>query len=323
MKKHTWKYLMLLIFIPALVITFIKYRGNSIHAEESTVQVVRPVLGDIKTSISTTAVVQPQNRLEIKPSLNGRMEEILIKEGDAVTKGQTLAWMSSTERATLLDYARSKGNNEYDYWKEVYKPTPLIAPIEGIVIVRDVEEGQTVTTNDPVMVIADHLIVKAQVDETDIGKVKKGQEAVIRLDAYPDTQVAGTVDHIAYEADTVNNVTIYEVDILPETVPEIFRSGMSASVEITELSRHNVLLIPMEAVEQKDGNSFVFVQGNDQGRPILRKIQTGITDEKHIEVISGLDQDEKILIITDAPSSMKDQDIKTNPFMPPMRRLKK
>lgn len=91
-------------------------------------------------------------------------------------------------------------------------------------IVRAVEPGQTVTSVDAVIVLSDRLIVKAQVDETDIGRVKTGQKATVSLDAYPREEIGADVDHISYESKLVNNVTTYEVDILPGEVPAVFRT---------------------------------------------------------------------------------------------------
>ena len=86
-----------------------------------------------------------------------------------------------------------------------------------------IQPGQTVTTSDAVVVLSDRLIVRAQVDETDIGKIKLNQGAFITLDAYLDTKIGAVVDHIYYESETVNNVTIYKVDLIPENTPEFFR----------------------------------------------------------------------------------------------------
>ncbi|MEJ2744425.1 MAG: efflux RND transporter periplasmic adaptor subunit [bacterium] len=219
---------------------------------------------DIRSIISTTGEVQPQNRLELKPPIGGRVEEILVEEGDRVKVGQILAWMSSTDRAALLDAARSQGEEALEYWREAYKATPLISPIDGDVIVRAVEPGQTVTSATAVLVLSDRLIVNAQVDETDVGRVRVGQRAVVSLDAYPDVKAPSKVDHISYESKIVNNVTIYEVDVLPERVPDVFRSGMSAVVEIIEASKEDVLCLPLEAVKKTGkGGEVLLVQGPD------------------------------------------------------------
>src|SRR5262249_40126931 len=149
--------------------------------------------------------IQPQNRLEIKPPIGGRIEKILVEEGHIVKTGDILAIMSSTDRAALLDAARMQGAEALKSWDDVYKATPLLAPIDGEVIVKSVNPGQTVTPTDDVVVLSDRLIVQAQVDETDIGKVKLGQAAAISLDAYPKIHVRGTVDHIYYESKVVSN----------------------------------------------------------------------------------------------------------------------
>ena len=100
------------------------------------------------------------------------MERVLVTEGDVVKQGQVLAWMSSTDRAALLDAARMQSKETSSYWETVYKPTPLIAPISGQVIVQQIQPGQTLGLDSAVVVLSDRLIVKAQVDETDIGRVK-------------------------------------------------------------------------------------------------------------------------------------------------------
>ena len=94
---------------------------------------------------------------------------------------------------------------------------------------RNIEPGQTFTSQDAVFVMSDRLTVKAQVDETDIAKIalKQGARGARRLS---DQSMPAHVDQIAYDAKTVSNVTTYEVDVLPETTPAFMRSGMTVSV---------------------------------------------------------------------------------------------
>lgn len=305
------------LFIAALLIIGItvkskEYNGSS---DKEITSEITPSYATIKTFISTTGTVQPQNRLEIKPPISGRIEEILVKEGEKVKTGKTLAWMSSTERAALLDTSRAQGEESLKYWENAYKATPLIAPIDGEVIVRAVEPGQTVTSSDAVIVLSDRLIVKAQVDETDIGKVKLGQKAFIGLDAYPEIKAEAVVDHISYESKIVNNVTIYEVDILPKEAPGVFRSGMSANVDIVENAKDNILVIPLEAVnEDKEGRFVILKQA--KGKIIRQKIELGISDEKNVEVTSGLTPEDTIIVKTRKYSPSKNSNSKSSPFMP-------
>jgi len=317
MRNRKWVIFLGLLAVVVIATTLI-IRARQNKSSNEAIREIGPTYGNIQTSISITGTVQPQNRLEIKPPISGRVEEILVEEGQKVKIGRVLAWMSSTERAALLDAARSQGKEALNYWKEVYKPTPLIAPIDGEVIVRAVEPGQTVTSSDAIIVLSDRLIVKAQADETDVGKVKIGQEAIISLDAYPQIRMEGTVDHISYESKIVSNVTIYEIDILPKRVPAVFRSGMSANVNIIEASRKNVLLIPLEAVKQDKKESFVFLSQGEGNRPLKQSVNLGISDDKNVEVISGLGAEDKIIITAEKylPSKSASAGSTGNPFMP-------
>jgi macrolide-specific efflux system membrane fusion protein len=228
--------------------------------------------------------------------------------------------MSSTERAALLDAARARGPEAMKYWEDVYKSTPLISPIDGEVIVSQDEPGQIVTSADAVLVLSNRLIVQAQVDETDIGGICAGQDVMISLDAYPEIKVNGEVDHIYYESTTVNNVTIYKVDIIPQTVPKVFRSGMTATVNIIEESRDNILIIPIDVVKKGGSGSYVLLSGGSDRKPIERNIEVGISDDNNIEVVSGLSADDRIIEVTQKYTPSKGSSAATNPLMPMGRR---
>jgi membrane fusion protein, macrolide-specific efflux system len=258
---------------------------------------VTAVRGGVEATVSATGVVQPQNRLEIKPPIAGRAEAILVREGETVRKGQLLAWMSSTERAALLDAARARGAEVLAHWEELFKPTPLVAPLDGRIIARNVEPGQTVTSQDAVLVMSDRLIIKAQVDETDIAQVQRGQPAQMTLDAYPRELIHGTVDHIRYEAVTVNNVTIYEVDLLPERTPAFMRSGMTANVTFVVSAKPDALLLPAEAIRTDAGRFVVLRPGPVAGSPPdTQPVEIGINDGKQIEIVSGLREGDQVLV---------------------------
>lgn len=314
MRNKNDKYFIALALFVAFLIIFVVIKKRSSKDEFITSE-IKASIADIQISVSTTGVVEPQNRLEMKPPINGRIEEILVREGEKVKRGQILAWMSSTERAALLDAARAQGEEKVKYWEDVYKATPLISPIDGEVIVRAVEPGQTLTSSNPVIVLSDRLIVSAQFDETDIGRIKVGQKAFITLDAYPSIKIEGTVDHIAYESELVNNVIIYNVDILPHQTPEFLRSGMSANVQVIEKARQDVVIIPLEAIYTEHGKTFVKVKKNARSAPKKREIEIGLRDEKYAEVISGLTA-EDIVIIRGQNYIPKKKKTGTNPFMP-------
>ncbi|MBI3617884.1 MAG: HlyD family efflux transporter periplasmic adaptor subunit [Candidatus Omnitrophica bacterium] len=310
------KTIKIIVFVAAVVagVALWKMNARSAAPGNEVTREIQPVIGSVQNVISSTGTVLPKNRLEVKPSVSGRVEEILVREGQGVQAGQTLAWMSSTERAALLDAARGQNEEALRYWQEVYKAIPLISPINGEVIVAKTQPGQTVTTADPVLVLSDQLIVRAQVDETDIGKIKDGQRALLHLDAYPDIMIPTRVEHIYYESKTINNVTIYEVDLLPQEVPEFFRSGMNATVDFLAQSKDNVLLIPAEAVLREKNGNFVLVK-DANGQSQQRPVQLGISDDKNVEVLSGLDAYDTVIVKTKKYTLPK-SNVGANPLMP-------
>jgi macrolide-specific efflux system membrane fusion protein len=306
------------IVIIAVVIAVIVFTMMKLKPKKDSGQVVKeinPTIGSIQTMISTTGIVLPKNRLEIKPPVNGRVESILVKEGEVVKVGQILAWMSSTERAALLDAAQAQGPEQLKYWQEAYKPVALLAPIAGEVIVATIQPGTTVTTADAVVVLSDQLIVRAQVDETDIGKIALGQMTVLSLDAYPDTKIKARVEHIYYESKTVNNVTIYEVDLTPEDMPSFFRSGMNATINFIIKSKDNILIVSLEAVQKDKDESFVSVIKEGSKDPVRQAVVTGVSDDKNVEITSGLSEGDMIVIKT-KKFSLPKADIGKNPFTP-------
>ncbi|NQU95911.1 MAG: efflux RND transporter periplasmic adaptor subunit [Candidatus Omnitrophica bacterium] len=317
MIKNRIKTIAIVAFLIIVTVLFIRWKRGDPESNIKT-GIIKPIIGDVAIMVTTTGVVEPQNRLEIKPSIGGRIDEIIVKEGDHVKEGKIMAWMSSTERAALIDAARPQGDEVLRYWEDAYKKTPIISPIDGEVIVRAVEPGQTVTTADAVLVLSNRLVVSAQFDETDVGRVKIGQEAFITLDAYPDLKIEGTVDHIAYESEIVNNVTIYNVDILPKNMPEIFRSGMSVTVEIIEKKRTGVITIPSIAIHYDKERRFVLVK-DKRGKTIERDIAVGLNDDKDAEIISGLTIEDSV-VIQDAKYLPKRKSSGTNPFMPSRKR---
>ncbi len=297
--------------IAAVVV--MKTRSNGVSDE--LVTEISPAVGEIKVIISTTGTVLPKNRLEVKPPVPGRVETVLVKEGEKVKAGQLLAWMSSTERAALLDAARGQGEEELKYWQEAYKPIALLSPIDGEVIVATTQPGQTVTTNDAIVVLSDHLIVRAEVDETDIDDITNDMDAIITLDAYPDTKIKATVEHIYYESQTVNNVTIYNVDLMLKEVPHFYRSGMNASVDFIIKDKKGILIIPMDAV-YKNGEKYCLVKQADAKEPVKTKVELGITDDKNIEVLSGLSEEDVLIVKSKKYSLPKSNSSGSNPFMP-------
>lgn len=311
-----WKTGLIFIAVFILVRMF-----TSCSQEKDGLQIVRSAKvqkGDLEVKVTATGTVKPYNRVEIKAPIPGRVEEVLVREGDEVKKGQVLAQMSSSERAALLDAAGAQGAETVKRWEEAYKMAPLLAPLDGTIIVRAVEPGQTVTTTDPVVVLSDRLIVEALVDETDLALIALGQKVAVQLDAYPKEIFWGKVDHVMYESKLVNNVNVYAVDVLPEKIPPAFRSGMTANVTFIVKDKKGVLLVPSEAVAEwpkkiskpKDAE-FAVYEKTFGGKLIPLAIRIGETDGRMTEILQGLSEGREVQIV-----QKKRKETTVSPFSP-------
>ncbi|MBN1823780.1 MAG: efflux RND transporter periplasmic adaptor subunit [Endomicrobiales bacterium] len=267
---------------------------NACGKKKAKLAEISPKRGDIAIELKLNGSVEPRNRVEVKPQISGRLEEVLVTEGMKVKKGDVIAVMSSTDRAALLDAARSKGPEELAKWEKAYNPAPVVSPLTGFVILRNKEPGQSVTTQDIIAVISDELIVKANVDETDLRYIAVGRQADIELDSYPGKRFPGVIEHVAYDSTVINNVTVYEVKIRPLKPPENFRSGMTATIDFTAEKNENVLLLPVDAVKTRGGRSVVMLKTGGK-KPELRRVETGITDGRNIEIKSGVEETDTVL----------------------------
>ena len=292
---------------------------SSCSAPKDHLQAVRSVKvqrGDLEVQVTSTGSVKPYNRVEIKSPIPGRIDEVLVQEGDQVHQGQVLALMSSTERAAIMDAARSQGAETLKRWQDAYKEAPLLAPLDGTIIVRAFEPGQTVSTTDAVVVLSDRLIVEALVDETDLASIQLGQKTMIQLDAYPKDTFLGKVYHIKYESTLVNNVTVYAVDVLPEKVPPSFLSGMTANVTFIVKEKKEVLLLPSEAVVEwprkvpkPKGAQFAVYEKAFGGKLVPMPVRIGDSDGRETEIVDGLQEGQEVQIVQKKQTSQS-----VNPF---------
>ncbi|MBI5743441.1 MAG: efflux RND transporter periplasmic adaptor subunit [Elusimicrobia bacterium] len=272
-------------------------------------------LRDLSEMVDTTGVVGPENRVEIQPSASGRIEKILVEEGDRIKAGQVLALMSSSDRVAILDAARAAGDDQYKQWQETYKPIKVISPIDGTLILSNIVEGQTVSAGTVLFAISDKLIVAASLDESDIGKVKLGQKASIVLDAYPDKTVRGRVFKILDEGTTKSNVVTYTVKIRPEQVPPFFRSQMTANIKIRISDRKDILMVPAMAVTTDQKGDTAVITSISKGQPVYAKVETGQTEGDEVEVVSGLKAGDSVTYQDKAYTAQKDSS-GSNPLMP-------
>ncbi|MDE3033394.1 MAG: efflux RND transporter periplasmic adaptor subunit, partial [Acidobacteriota bacterium] len=102
------------------------------------------------------------------------------------------------------------------------------------------------------------LIVRVNLNEVDIAKVKVGQPVRITLDAYPGKSFTGRVRFVAPAADLVDKIKVFKVEVALDQLSDAFRTGMSANVEILGEKRDNAISVPLEALQRRDGQAVVY-----------------------------------------------------------------
>jgi HlyD family secretion protein len=151
------------------------------------------------------------------------------------------------------------------------------------------------TYANPAICLIDISEIKmdGEIDETDIAKVKLGQEADIILDALPDKDVRGKITFISHAGTVQAGVVSYKTTITLENPDEELRDGMSATADIIVESHEDVLLIPNRAIRGSPGNYWVEVVTGEQTEK--REIKIGLSDGM-TEVLSGLTEGEQVVL---------------------------
>lgn len=211
--------------------------------------------------------------------------------------------------------------------------TSIHSPIDGVVLSRAVEEGQTVASsfNTPeLFTIANDLRkmrVIADVDEAEIGEVKEGQRALFTVDAFPDDTFEGSVTQVRINPTTESNVVTYEV-VVDAPNPDLkLLPGLTANVTIYTLDKQNVLSVPVRALRfspqgaapasaSPSAAKHLWVKSPDGIRQVA--VTTGVSDGISTEILSGVSEGQEVIVAV-RPRSEEPQDGpsgETNPFMP-------
>ena len=213
----------------------------------------------------------------------------------------------------------------------------ITSPIDGVVLSKSVEEGQTVAAsfNTPELFnIAQDLTdmrVIANIDEADIGGVKEGQRVTFTVDAFPDDKFEGKVTQVRQEATTTSNVVTYEVVISAPNKDLKLKPGLTANVTIYTLEKDDVLAVPSKAlrfmpneallkkgeqIEDVDAPQKVWTMEGNTFK--AHKVETGITNGMLTEIVSGIKEGTEVLVdfnISGGETEQAGQQAQ-NPFMP-------
>ncbi|MEN3952765.1 efflux RND transporter periplasmic adaptor subunit [Iodidimonas sp. SYSU 1G8] len=287
------------------------------------VEVASPRIGPAVEAVYASGTVEPTVMMPIAPKLSGRLVQMLVDESASVTKGQKLAVFDNEEMAQSVREWEARvrfSQSQYDRAAELFgrgvgtgvardsarndletakaslarvrkqmSEMALTAPETGTIIRRDGEVGQVFPAGEALfwMSCCAPLRVSVEVDEEDIPRVKPGQQALIRSEAFPGKVLDGKVSEITPKGDPV--ARSFRVRIgLPEDTPLLI--GMTADTNIVTATRQNALLLPAGSVN--DGKAWV-VRGDKLAQI---PVTTGASGADWVEVTKGLTRKDKVVV---------------------------
>ena len=223
-----------------------------------------------------------------------------------------------------------------------FRGSNVVAPMDGVVLTKNVEIGESITSGvssfnagTVLFTVADvsRMIVKAGVNEVDIGKIRVSMPVKVTLDAYPKVAFQGRIDRIAPAVRLDDKVRVFDVEIRLDAQGRELRSGMTANIEVLGERKNKVLTVPVESVFKRDDQEIVYVkkaidpktfaeEAKQKKTPEQQKqaekdawkkffdkrvVTTGLADNAKVEILAGLKAGEEIAL-EDPTLSKKDQE---------------
>ncbi len=247
-------------------------------------------LASAKADVAAARAQLQEARTQVAQAKAGREAALANLAQDEIKRQEVQAAYAALQQA----------REQVKLFDAQWQKTSIRTPIAGTVLSLAQQEGETVAAGlsaPTLLEVADlsRLEVTAYVDETDIGRVKVGQRAEITVDAYTARAFSGRVTKIASGPTEQQNVITYETTVALDDYPAgMLRPGMTADVRIAVRRKSDVLLVPTEAVKQLAGGDAVFVLADTKAD--RRQVKTGISDGVRTEIVSGLKQDETVVV---------------------------
>ncbi|MFD4675632.1 efflux RND transporter periplasmic adaptor subunit [Lentzea sp. NPDC058450] len=289
---------------------------------------------DVSEVVTASGTVQSSYSASASFGASGTVTEINVKVGDVVTKGQQLAKLDPTQAQWQVDIAQGNLNAALEKGtgtnalltayrqtqlalqqaKDNLAATVLTAPGDGTITSVTGAIGQKVgsgssssssnstssttstTTTSGFVVVTDlkNLVVKANVSESDVSKLKADQTATVTVNAMSGTPIQAKVTTVDLTPTTANNVVQYGVSLALTQPPAELKPGQSASVEVTVASATGVLAVPAAAVQTVNGASSVAVLEN--GAETRKTVEIGVRGDQYVEIKSGLTAGEEVVL---------------------------
>lgn len=314
--------------------------------------IIDRIFVDYNSRVKANQVLAKLDRTVLEQELNSAQSDLNATKNEFDYQEKNFKRIESLHEKNMVSqsqydealYNYNRSQNSYHKAMASYKKAQtnlgyatIYSPIDGIVVSRNVNEGQTVAANfstPTLFTIANNLAdmqVMADVDEADIGQVAEGMEVEFSVDAFPDEKFRGKVVSVRIEPVTTNNVVTYEVVIEAPNPQEKLKPGMTANVNIYAMRKRDVLLLPIKAAHFEMPNAAnepqeeaaadektVWVK-NAAGKPEKRKVKVGVSDGIYYEIMAGLNKGEEVYIGVQNPDTGAEEvrpQSGESPFMP-------
>ncbi|MGQ9702452.1 MAG: efflux RND transporter periplasmic adaptor subunit [bacterium] len=249
---------------------------------------------------------------DVQARANYELTRTQLKQADQVFKRTQSLYekgLISQENFETVELDYQSARARYEQARDTYLKTKIYAPISGKIMKLNIEEGETAvmgTMNYAGTILAtiadmSRLIAVVKIDETEVPQVKIGQEAEVIADALPDSVFKGVVTKVGLmpitSITTTEKVTDFEVEIELENFSQNLRPGMNVKAEIITDRKIEILVVPIQAVgkrkiKDKLTESIFVVQ---HGKALLKEVQTGISSDTEIEIISGINEGDTVI----------------------------
>ena len=292
------------------------------------VGVSSPAKADIFATYHTTTTIKSDAESSIIARVGGEVVEILVEEGDQVSKGQILARLDGDRLRLKMLQAKAnleKVGKEYERFVRLhekglvsasayeglkfdmdaleavyelqrldYEYTNIRAPISGVVSARDVKIGQHVGSNDTTFRITDtrRLVASLRIPQTELEKFSTAHQANVRVDAMPELSFEANIVRISPTIDIRNGT--FRATAYINNEDGLLAPGMFGRFDIAYEQHVDALIIPAAALVSEDNQTVVYVV--EDGAAVRRIIQTGIRSGDIVEVLSGLDEHAQIVV---------------------------
>lgn len=290
--KRRSKLFLLIIFIIAGLVVLRLVNQKSVsqkrptmrgEVEKVTVKVMPVTRGDLNLILSYVGSIKAQDEINVFSKVAGKLAEYTAGEGDRVEKGQTIAFVDRDETGLKYELAKVESPLSGIIGKTLLDKGTSVLPSGGSVI-----------SGTPVAIVVnmDKMIVKLNVSELDIPYIKKGLEAKIKVDAYPQEDFLGEISKVSEVVDPQTRTLPIEISI-PNPGHRL-KSGMFCRIEIIASKLKDALVLSQDAIVRELGANYVFIVEDHTAKK--KKIILGIQEDNRVQILEGVNEADKVIV---------------------------